>query len=123
MGWIPPFHTEEEFTEWQNSDFNTVIQAVANCERCVANHSKQLKMINAKLNDQAAELRRALAEIQATQERMTKGFQQLESHLDGNLGERLAPLFREQLRQIDRKLGKQSGAAKRRTRPPPKGNV
>ena len=120
MGLTDSHVTDAEFEEWQYSDFEPLIQKAGRVERCVKSHSKQLKMINDKLNDQAAELRRALAEIRATQERITSGFKKLESHLNGNLGERLAPLFRKQLTQIDRKLDKQSGAAKKRTRTPPK---
>ena len=116
MGVLDPHVTEEEFEEWQRSHFEPLKRRAdkllkkSEAESYVADHGKQHEGINGTLSDQAAKLRRGLEEIRATKEGITSGVKKLESHLNGNLGERLAPLFRDQLSQIDGKFTQQTKA-------------
>lgn len=110
--------TEGEFDDWKNSRFrplrtkvDKLQESAVEFEGYVELNDKQHGEIYAMLAAQVAELRRGLEESRVTQAR---GFETLETHLNGNLGERLTKrltlLFCEQLSQIDGKFAQQTKA-------------
>jgi len=113
MGLLDSHVTDEELEDWKNSEFvplghkvDKLQHSAGKFEGYVKDHGKQHEEIKATLKDQANELCRAFVEIAAAQVAITSGFNKLEFHLN-NLGERLSPLFREHLTQIDAKLNQQ----------------
>ena len=95
-----PHVTEEEFENWKNAHFQPFLDRVGSRE-------KELVAQKDQLNKLAPELEKAQQELATLQANMSEALgtlAKLEELLDSGLHDRLAPLFQEQLGEIDKKL-------------------